>query len=61
MRQALGAMLLAARCGRALIMPAAAAARRGRALSAAPTSFPLSSSKTVKVEYGGAASAPTCA
>ena len=49
-------MLLLARCGRALITPAAAATRRGRALSAAPTSFPLSSSKTVKVEYGGAAS-----
>ena len=27
-----------------------------RALAAAPTSFPLSSSKAVKVEYGGAAS-----
>ena len=49
MRRALSTMLLAARCGRAPIMPAAAAARRGRALSAAPTSFPLSSSKTVNL------------
>ena len=54
--RALAVMLLLARCGRALVTPAAAAARRGRALSAAPTSFPLSSSKQVKVEYGGAAS-----
>ena len=59
--RALSTVMLLARCGRALITPAAAAARRGRALAAAPTSFPLSSSKAVKVEYGGAASAPTCA
>ena len=52
----LSTMLLLARCGRALVTPAAAATRRGRALAAAPTSFPLSSSKAVKVEYGGAAS-----
>ena len=49
--------MLLARCGRAqsLITPAAAAAREA-ARSRRPTSFPLSSSKAVKVEYGGAAS-----
>ena len=54
MRCILATMLL--RCGRALRAPVTTAARRGRALGAAPTSFPLTSIPNVAVEYGGAAS-----